>query len=234
MTVAEKLTQIAENQQAVYDAGFGEGYDDGWLDGFEDGQADGGSYDEGYADGVYEHFRDYTRRCNMGTNFLYAFAGSGWRNTKTGTDIMASYVPTENMVFDCKTNASNMYAYSGVTDTVATIDLSKATNNVSAAFSNATNMVTIRKLIVSETTPSIGFTGCSKLVNLNVEGTFGKAVNLSACAKLSNASVQNVIDCLKDLTGSTALKLTLHADVGAVVTQAQKDAITAKNWTLAY
>lgn len=41
MSVAEKLTTIAENQQRVYDAGYAKGQAEGG----------GGSYDEGYEDG---------------------------------------------------------------------------------------------------------------------------------------------------------------------------------------
>lgn len=227
MNIAEKLTQIAEDQKNVYDAGHSKGYNTGYSEGNEAGHANG------FSAGVAEHFRSYYRRCNATKNFLYAFAGGGWNNN-VGVYDVATYIPTEDVTFKCDTNSASMYAYSNVTDTVAAIDLSKATNNVSSTFANATKLVTIRKLIVSETTPTIGFTGCAKLENLTVEGTFGKAVNLSPCKVLSNASVQNVIDCLKDLTGETSLKLTLHADVGAAVTDEQKAAISAKNWTLAY
>ena len=51
---------------------------------------------------------------------------------------------------------------------------------------------------------------------------------------LSDASIQSIIDGLADLTGSTAQTLRLHADVGAKLTDAQKAAASAKNWTLAY
>jgi hypothetical protein len=53
-------------------------------------------------------------------------------------------------------------------------------------------------------------------------------------AVLSDDSIQSIIDGLADLTGSTAQTLTLHATVGAKLTQAQKDAAAAKNWTLVY
>lgn len=52
--------------------------------------------------------------------------------------------------------------------------------------------------------------------------------------KLSDASIQSIIDGLADLTGGTAQTLSLHADVGAKLTDAQKAAASAKNWTLAY
>ena len=223
MTIAQKLTKIAENQEKFYDSGYQAGYEAGKEAG----------HSAGYADGVDTHMGDYIRRCNAQKSFLYAFAGPGWRDT-AGGDWIATYVPRKDMVFDGQTNSSNMYAYSNVADTVAAIDLSGAVNNVSATFANATKLVTIRKLIVSETTPTIGFAGCGKLENLTVEGTFGRAVNLAACGALRSESVQNVVDHLKDLTGEATLKLTLHANVGAAMTDAQKAAVTAKNWTLIY
>jgi hypothetical protein len=36
MTIAEKLTEIAENMQKVYDAGYAKGYEDGYAKGYED------------------------------------------------------------------------------------------------------------------------------------------------------------------------------------------------------
>ena len=51
---------------------------------------------------------------------------------------------------------------------------------------------------------------------------------------LSADSIQSIADGLADLTGQTAQTLTLHATVGAKLTDAQKATITAKNWTLVY
>ena len=53
-------------------------------------------------------------------------------------------------------------------------------------------------------------------------------------AKLTTESVQSIIDGLADLTGSSAQTLTLHATVGAKLTDEQKATITAKNWALVY
>ncbi len=65
-------------------------------------------------------------------------------------------------------------------------------------------------------------------------GTIDYAIHVGYSPKLINVSVQSIIDGLADLTGQTAQTLTIHATVGAKLTQAQKDAITAKNWTLVY
>ena len=75
---------------------------------------------------------------------------------------------------------------------------------------------------------------CNNLVNIEVRGKIGKSIEFGHCTKLSNASVQSIIDHLKDLTGSTAQTLTLHATVGAKLTDDQKSAIAAKNWNVTY
>ena len=206
MTIAEKLTTIGENQQKVYDAGV--------------------------ADGEKQAFADYVENCNRSPSFLYAFAGAGWASTDTSIR-KKTYLATEDMVFNCTVNSQNMYSYSYVTDTVAAINLATESGNAKGTFENATRLVTIRKLIVSEQTPTLRFTGCTKLNNITIEGIFATSQNFSPCP-LTNETVQNIIDHLKDMTGQTTQTLTLKADVGAAVTDAQKAAITAKNWTLIY
>ena len=62
MSIAEKLTTIAENQQRVYDAGFSAGqaqggnggYDEGYIDGWNEGSTN--SYNNGYDDGLEEGY----------------------------------------------------------------------------------------------------------------------------------------------------------------------------------
>lgn len=229
MTIALKLTKIAEKQQSIYDAGQAKGYDAGYADGQAQGEV---RYKEGVADGAVQHFRDHHERCLIQQNYTHAFAGIGWANTSNGWN-GATYIPQENMVFDCTVNSSNMYAYSGVSDTVVPINLKNATGNARSTFVNATNLVTIRKLLISETTPNLNFTNCTKLANITVDGIIGKSWNLSS-SPLTNETVQHIIEHLADLTGAATQTLTLKSSVGAAMTDAQKATVTAKNWTLVY
>lgn len=57
---------------------------------------------------------------------------------------------------------------------------------------------------------------------------------LYTCPNLSNATLQSMVDGLKDRTGETAYTLTLHTDIEAKMTEAQKATVTAKNWNLAF
>ena len=76
---------------------------------------------------------------------------------------------------------------------------------------------------------------CDELAHIHfVAGSIHLSLALAKSSKLDDASIQDIIDGLADLTGQTAQTLTLHATVGAKLTQAQKDAVSAKNWTLVY
>lgn len=89
-------------------------------------------------------------------------------------------------------------------------------------------------ILREETDYSDTFAGTLYLENLSINGTISKAIKLKDSSLLSDESIQSVINALKDLTGATAQTLTLHATVGAKLTDAQKATITAKNWTLVY
>lgn len=87
----------------------------------------------------------------------------------------------------------------------------------------------------SETSANIEQVGCTALKEIRFKPScmktnfwFGNSPNLS------DESIQSILDGLADLTGGTAKILTLHATVGAKLTDEQKAAVAAKNWTLAY
>ena len=109
--------------------------------------------------------------------------------------------------------------------------------NLYYAFYNCSNLHTISGVmdLAGCTNLNTAFTGTYNLVNLRVlAGSVDGSLPLGACSKLSDESIQSIVDGLADLTGVTTQTLTLHATVGNKLTEAQKATITAKNWTLAY
>lgn len=134
------------------------------------------------------------------------------------------------------TDISYMFGYGSAICNIPTIDctgLTAASSNVFAHMWHTNT--TIEKLIVNDTvTYSNWFLNTTGLVEIRFEGVIGHDIALANASKLSTESVQSIIDHLKDLTGESSQMLTLHADVGAKLTDAQKAAITAKNWTLVY
>lgn len=102
-------------------------------------------------------------------------------------------------------------------------------------FEGCSSLVTIDMLILSPSAPfSSVFTGCTSLANIMIDGEIGKNISFADSPSLTTESVQSIIDHLKNLTGGTAQTLTVHALVGADISDEQKAVISAKNWTLVY
>lgn len=78
------------------------------------------------------------------------------------------------------------------------------------------------------------FSGTFNLVEVRFKGEIKYNLVISSSPNLSDTTIQNIIEHLADLTGDTAQTLTLHSTAGNKLTEEQKAAITAKNWTLVY
>lgn len=212
----------------------------------------------GGGDSYYDTFWDAFQQNGERNYYRYAFANYGWNsdNFKPKYDIVLTstwatylFLNATNLnidlaqrmqelgvkfVFDNFTNAAEMFRNSAITR-IGELDFSKITEPYKC-FDNMPNLETVDKLIVSETVDvnrsSIG--ECEALKNITFDGLIGMSVSFRLTTLLTNASIQSIIDHLKDLTGADTQTLTFHADVGAKLTDEQKATASAKNWTLAY
>ncbi len=173
MTTAEKLIKVAENVPKVYGAGF------------EAGKAQGDKEE-------HDRFWDFYQTNGKRTDYLYGFAGKGWTDN--------TYNPKYSITPSA--NCQNTYSYSTITDTKVPIDISGAVRNVSNMFSD-TKLVTIRELIVSETTASEAsrgltnvFTGSNRLENITIVGVIATSIDMQWCTKLTTASLQSILAAL--------------------------------------
>lgn len=241
MSIAEKLTAVSQNQQRVYDAGFAAG------------QA-GGGYDEGYEAGqqaeydrFWDRFQDYGKR----TNYRYGFCGVGWTDDNfkpkytpivlTGNVYDISYFSKisyiDENIFDCSgATLIQHFLYSNESDKPVTVIMDIAScMQMKNTFVYSDKLETLElKNVREDCTLNNTFLGCSGIVNFSCTGTIGMNISFANSNQLSDESIQNIIDHLKDLTGQTAQTLTLHATVGAKLNEAQKATITARNWALVY
>lgn len=226
MTIAEKLTTITENQQKVYDAGYEKGKTEG-------GAGGDGSYDEGYTAGQQAEYDRWWNLFQMnGTKTSYPYAFYNWRE--------GMMTPKYPIRMTESNSAQAAFSALRCTEIPVDVEIGNAnpkvwTNNAGNTFSGADKLVTIKKLIISYEGVQFPntFYNCKALQNITIEGVIANSISFQQ-SPLTNASVQSIIDHLKDLTGQTTQTLTLKADVGAAVTDAQNAAITAKNWTLVY
>jgi hypothetical protein len=178
-------------------------------------------------DNHYDAFWDAFQQMGNRTYYRYAFYGHG-----SGAWTDEIYDPKYPIHASASYGGDSMFQASKITDTKVDVEIGV---NASFAFVSCGQLKTIRKLIVSEnTTFDRWFSGCEALENVTFEGVIANDISFADSLKLSNASVQSIIDHLKDFTGQTGKTLTIQAYVGRDMTEAQKAAITAKNWTLVY
>lgn len=103
-------------------------------------------------------------------------------------------------------------------------------------FLNATKLQSVYNLNLGETS-EVQYQPfyCSNLTNITfADGSIiNNSTSFSACTKLTVNSILNILNILKDLTGSTSATLTLGAENLAKLTDEQKAIATNKNWVLA-
>lgn len=241
------LDEMAQQVQTVYLSGvYDAAYRSGHADGHEAGKQD-----------QYDAFWDAFQQNGERVDYRNGFAGEGWDSEtfQPKYDIRPTVAEHMFSVFGKtggNTSITQQLAKSGVTlDTsnctncrqmfyacrateIPNIDLTKATS-ANSLFWDAMELRKAEITVAENTLPNyFGLFGCPKLEDLTVNGVLDKSLALDRSPLLTAASVQSVIDALKDLTGQTAQTLTFHANVGARMTDAQKAAVTAKNWTLVY
>ena len=234
-----------------YADGYEVGYDDGYDEGYEDGTAEGGG--DNYYDAFWDAYQENGNRSNYAEAFRTGWTeatfkpkhdiilGSGEtsKNMFNGSSINADLVAIceeqgITMDFSNATRFENTF-YGTKFTRIGVVGATNATVT-SSMFAYSSVLKTIDKIIMAEVTvlANNAFSGCTALENITFDGVINTNVRLANSSKLSNASIQSIIDHLKDLTGATAKTITLHNDVGAKLTDAQKASASAKNWTLAY
>lgn len=196
---------IAEKFEIIADAVYQKGLIDG----------DGGSSDE-----YYNTFWDAFQRNGSATTYAYAFYSSRWKD-----DIYNPKYPI------AATNSNSMFNQSYVTDTKVEIDLTAAGGNTTGMFQYS-KIEKIRKIIVTEITGySNSFTSCSALKEISFEGIIGKNISFSDCPNLSAESIKNIIDHLKDYSGTTpTCTLTLRSSCWTRLAEEGNTAPNGKDW----
>ena len=206
MSIEDKLTAVAENQQKVYDAGH-----------------------EAGAKSEYDRFWDTFQKNGQPANYQYAFGRNRFDDT--------NYNPKDPIVCDTTSgSAGAMYYASSITDTKVSIDLTRITiaSATSGMFNYAYYLKTIRKLIVSETTPNISIYECPHIVNITIEGTYASNFDAGGCKELTRESMISVLNSLSTTaTGKTVTFSKVAKE--AAFTAAEWTALEAAhpNWTIA-
>jgi hypothetical protein len=231
MSIAEKLTTVAENVPKVYEAGQKSEYDRFW-DNF---QENGNRTVYGNAFGSIWSGEIFKPKYDIRPTQAYMM----FHNNMARYIIIDDFVQLcedLGIVFDTSNCGNFQYAFSTLgTKRLGVLNLSKATSLNNLFYSNY-HIQTIDEIISSESTPynSTTFEGATSLTNIKFSGVIARDLNFSKNTKLTVASINSAISCLKDLTGTgTTLTLTLGTTNLAKLSDSEKAVATQKGWTLA-
>lgn len=215
MSIADKLIQIAENEQKVFDAG---------------------------KKAEYDHFWDVFQQNGERTNYdsaFYGFRSSG--NFYPKYDITPTGNANRMMQYFGISDSEPIDLAARLEECGVKLDTSKATNllqafywrlgvtrlpeislvsatNTSLVITNNLLLRTIDKVIFSDDGNQPSASSClsanEKLVNVTVEGVIGKSINLAQSHSLSAESAISIIEHLKNYKGTDeeyTQKLTLSS-----------------------
>ena len=139
------------------------------------------------------------------------------------------------------TDMSEMFYNCSNLTSITTIDTSNVTN-MNSMFSGCMSLKSIHQLDTSNVTNVINmFIYCGDLTDLGGLTNMGKAftsaqtLDISSSSKLTNQSVQNLIDTVFDMNQNTkggSATLKLSQSVINSMTETQKSQLAAKGWTL--
>ena len=161
---------------------------------------------------------------SLGGNYSGAFGSFGWTDE--------TYNPKYTIVCD-NGNAEMAFRNAQITTTKVPIEIRVASAGM--MFSNCKLLKTIPYIgFFGVTNTGSIFSGCNELENVTFGGEITTGFGFGNCSKLTNASVQSYLDHLVDLTGQTSQKVVFASAVGNQLTEAQKAAFTAKNYTVVY
>lgn len=236
MSIAEKLTAIAENEQKVFDAGKKAEYDRFW----DSAQANG-----------------------AGVSYAYAFAGYLWNDEtfKPKYNIVATLaayhmfyyseisdlsalLDRAGVILDISkaTAVQSMFCYSSKLERVPELDVRGcvATQGCDSMFASCVALHTIEKLILPsdrEVSLNATFSGCHSLANLTIEGVIMvSGANFSSCP-LTKASITSVMNALSATTSGltvTFKKTAVEAAFGSTAAEEWTALVATKpNWTIA-
>lgn len=125
---------------------------------------------------------------------------------------------------------SGMDTYEGIVIT---------TQGFNAMFNFASSLKTIKGRLnpYNAQNYQYAFNQCSALEDVefisgSIYPSWNSGISFLRCSKLTDKSIQSIIDGLCDLTGETAQKLSLHTNVINKLTDEQKVQILSKNWTV--
>lgn len=203
MSIAEKLTTIAENVPKVYEAG----QDELW---------DGIVYDErkDYAQQFKGWQIEHMRPKNKITPVTVGSANQMLRGNTLLKEVESKHFDFSQLETGTSNQEGFYYTFYGCSALTTIEDVGIGTNNpicsFNYTFNGCTALQTVAQITVAETTRfSNTFNACRQLVNLTIKGTIGQGGLDLHWSPLSKTSIESVIGALSETTTTQNPDITL-------------------------
>lgn len=208
----ENVEQIPDKIDEIFEVTNEQSFQFGYEAGYEQGKTDGEQYEY---DAFWDAFQQNGNRDNY-QNAFWAWDGAAFKPKYAITGLL-------------------LQAFQNSAITEVKVPIVSGNSSCQNLFYKCANLVSVESIdITGATSTQNMFYSCFALEEIRFEGRIPIGVGFPHSNLLSAESVQSIIDHLEDLTGATAQTITFHKTVGGNLTQTQKDAISAKNWTLVY
>lgn len=220
MSIAEKLSTIAENERKVYDAGAKSEYDKFW-----NAIQHNGTRVNYYGGFGYSYFKQGTFKPK------YPLKPTSANRMFVATTIEQS--DNEYLEIDLS-NCTDVYWMfrNAKVKKIGKCDLRSVTTSLEGTFSLLSQTTEIKEIVSkSGLKYSNTFANSSSLKKVTFSGEIGAALSLSDCTQLTHDSLMSVINCLIEL--SSTKTLSLGTTNLAKLTDTEKAIATEKGWTLA-
>lgn len=227
MTVAEKILQAKTDYDAVYDAGIKQGIVEYWKNAQRLGLRQSYAYAFAYLDDD-SFLPQYDISPIFESDYMFQ-----------GADISAEHFKKvfAKIKLDLSKLSHCTYIFANlgqITELPFDIDVTYRTS-ITGLFSNSRNLVTIKKLKVTNTVPFNNcFDYCTALENITIEGTIGMdGLNLQWSTKLSKASMISIINALSTSSSGKSITISKIAKETNFEVGEWADFIATKpNWTI--
>jgi hypothetical protein len=230
MSVAEKLTTIAENEQRVFDSGYSKAESNMWdnITNFNNRTF----YEYGFKFWGSESFNPPYKITPTGRNLAM------FEDAAKIKKIESAYLDLSNVTVNNSADSTscNYTTFRRCRSLEEIEDVGLPAGGYYQTFGWCSNLHTVAVMRCKKeggyTNP---FSSCSELRNITIDGVIGKNFTMMHCPLLTIESLRSIISALYDFVGNgetTTQTLTLHADAKARLTADDVKAITDKGWTL--
>lgn len=222
MSIADKLTQIAENEQKVFDAGRNKELDAFWGRYLYHGERSAfWSGQSGIFGGANFGFSNFYPTFDIRPVGDASYLFYAWQNVNNYGDdhsgSLAQRLKECGVVLDTSkaTKLSNAFAYTFITE-IPTIDCTGLVGDSVHVFRDAYGRLQkIEKIIVTESTTFTNWFVNTCVADITFEGVIGQDLSMASyqSTHISVASMKNIISCLKNYSGTDeafAHTLTFH------------------------